>query len=62
MRKIDFTVDLILAATDPQRLQRTNRMFNDNGVGSSNQLVNYNEMQFTKLYRNGADIGSQQTA
>jgi hypothetical protein len=37
-------------------------MPNDDGEGSSNQLIKHNEMYYTKLYRNGVDIGAQQTA
>jgi hypothetical protein len=33
-------------------------MPNYDGEGSSNQFVEHNEMQYTKLYRNGVDISA----
>jgi len=35
-------------------------MSNDDGEGSSDQFIKHNEVQYTKLYRNGVDISARQ--
>ena len=47
-------------APGPWGLQRPNRMVNEDGERSSDQLIKYNEMQHTKLYINGAGIDTRQ--
>ena len=37
-------------------------MSNDDGEGSCDQFIEYNEMQHMKLYRNGDHISARQTA
>ena len=40
----------------------TNWMSNDDGEGSSDQFVEHNEVQYTKIYRDRVDIGAPQIA